>query len=252
MEEILLYNGTVKIYFEEVNRFGKKVHEYRDEAGNKLTSVTAITGLLDKSGPLTWWATDLMGKYLFDKYNGQPVNQDILQEAKVKYREAKQEGADIGTAIHDYAEQTIKGLNPEIPTDQKVRNGAMAFLKWMKTHDIKFEATERIVYSKKYNYVGKCDWYGKIGNIWIIGDHKSSKGIYNEMRYQLAGYWNALEEEGVAKFEQGLIVKYGKEDGEFEVKEISHKEYLKDRKAFLGLLATKQREAELAKNGKKY
>ena len=38
-----------------------------------------------------------------------------------------------------------------------------------------------------------------------------------------------------------------KEDGEFEVKEISRKDYLKDRKAFLGLLEAKRREIELAK-----
>ena len=246
--EIKLYKGKVKINFAEKDWNGKKIHKYTDSKGNKIESVTGITGLLDKSTPLMIWATRMMGDYILDYYSGQVITPDIIETAKKQWREAKEKAADIGSAIHEWVEQKIKGLEPEIPQEEKVRNGAIAFLKWMKTHDIKFKETERIVYSKKYNYVGRCDWFGKEGKTWIIGDHKSSKGIYNEMRYQLAAYWNASEEERIAEFEKGIIVKYGKEDGEFETLEISRREYLKDREAFLGLLQTKRREIELKKD----
>jgi hypothetical protein len=247
MEEIKLYNGKVTITFTERDWNGKKIHSYTDEKGNKLLSVTSITGLVDKSGPLMYWATDLMGKYLFDNYNGKPINQEILQEAKKKYKEAKQEAADIGTAIHDWVEQKIKGLEPAMPKNEKVRNGAMAALKWLASHKIEITHTERIVYSKKYGYVGKCDWDGidKDDNELVIGDHKSSKGIYPEMFMQLSAYWKATEEETGKKYKRGYIVKYGKDDGEFEVKEISRTDNEKNFKAFLGLLSTKKRLNEM-------
>jgi hypothetical protein len=186
-----------------------------------------------------------MGEYLLQNCKGKKIDTEIVAIAQKKWREVKEEAADIGTAVHDWIEQKIKGLEPAIPKNEQVRNGAMAFLKWCQTHKIKFMDIEKIVYSKKYKYVGKCDWVGVEGKMLVIGDHKTSKGIYNEMRYQLAAYWSAVEEETGKKIDKGYIVKFGKEDGEFEVKEISREEYLKDREAFLGLLMLKRREVEL-------
>lgn len=251
MEKIKLYNGKVTITFTERDWNGKKIHSYTDEKGNKLISVTGITGLVDKSNALIPWAVRLMGEYLLQTANGQTITEELIEVAKKKWRESKEEAADIGTAIHDWVEQKIKGLEPAMPKDEKVRNGALAALKWLGSHKIKITNTESIVYSKKYGYVGKCDWDGidEEDDAFVIGDHKSSKGIYTDQRYQLAGYWNAKEEEfPKRKFKRGYIVKYGKENGEFEVLEISRSEYLKDRKAFLGLLKAKRRELELKKS----
>jgi hypothetical protein len=251
MEEIKLYKGKIKIYFAERDWGGRKIHEYTDDEGNKLVSVTTITSLLDKSNFLLPWAVRMMGDYLLQTSPGQQITEGIINIAKVKWRDAKQEAADIGSEIHNWIEQKIKGLEPAIPENEQVRNGAAAFLKWIKDSNIKFKETERVVYSKKYNYVGTCDWYGTHGKELIIGDHKSSRGIYNEMRYQLAGYWLALEEELGKKISRGIIVKFDKETAEFEARGIDREDYLKDKEAFLGLLQLKRREVELANYGRK-
>jgi len=259
-QEIKLYNGAVTIYFEERDWGNKKIHKYTDKNGKRIESVTGITGIKDKSNMLVPWAVGMMGDYLLLNEKGKPITEENIEIAKKKWREAKAEGADIGTQIHNWIEQKLKGMKPEIPDDERVVNGVTAYLKWMKSNKIEVLESERVIYSKKYHYAGTCDWYGidKEDDALVIGDHKSSKGIYTEMRYQLAGYWLALEEELRKEFNRGYIAQFVKEDvidkktgevidkaGEFHILEIPRKEYLKDKKAFLGLRQAKKRETEL-------
>jgi hypothetical protein len=91
------------------------------------------------------------------------------------------------------------------------------------------------------------DAEGKMGKDDVIIDFKSSKALYSEYRYQLAAYWLAREEETKKKFEGGWIIKFGKDDGEFEATYIPRKEYEKDKEAFLAALTIKRRENELIK-----
>lgn len=240
--QVKLYKGKEIINFEEER------HIFSHKDGTKILGVTSITTLLDKSAPLMAWAINNMGIFLTDQLSaGQVITTEQIETAKREYRRIKTEAADIGKEIHDWIEQKIKGLKPAIPENELVRNGTMAYLKWMKTNNIEIKESERIIYSRKHDYAGICDWNGidKDDKAPVVGDHKSSKGIYNEMRYQLAAYWNGLEEEIGKEFKRGYIVKFGKFDGEFEVLEIPRKEYKKDFKAFLGLLNTKRREEEL-------
>ena len=201
--------------------------------------------MIDKSAPLMGWAVNMMGQYLLQNWDSGMNKGDLVETAKREYRRIKTEAADIGTLVHEYAENWIKGKKPKMPEDEHARNGIMAFLSWVKQIEIKFDNSERIIYSRKYDYTGIMDWDGVDNGDPIIGDFKTSKGIYSEMRYQLAGYWNAMEEEMGMKYLRGYIVQFGKETGDFAVKEIKRSEYLKDRKAFLAALAIKKREQEL-------
>ena len=55
MEKIKLYNNEVEIYFNEDK------HQFTHGDGTKIDSVKSATTKLDKSNPLMWWATKMMG-----------------------------------------------------------------------------------------------------------------------------------------------------------------------------------------------
>lgn len=241
--EINLYNKKVKIFFDEER------HIFTDENGDTIFGTTSITGLLDKSGALMGWVAKMMALYLNGLLSeGKPITSDSIELAKKEYRKLKAEAADIGTMIHEFAEKwiTLK-KKPEIPENEKVRNGAIAFLKWVKDTRVEFDNSELIVYSKKYNYAGIMDADGHIDGKKCIIDFKSSSGIYPEMFMQLSAYWLAREEELGKEYDLGYLVRFGKEDGNFEVKEISRKEHLKNKEAFLGLLKVRERLDEMKK-----
>ena len=191
--------------------------------------------------------------YLTDLINkGKAIGIDHIEEACQQHSKKKEEAADIGTKIHDYISKWIKNQKLEMPTDEKVRNGVIAFLNWVKERKINLRNSEMVIFSKKYQFAGIMDADGKINGKEYIFDFKSSKrnkyndtGFYNEQRYQLAGYWLAREEETKKKYDGGYLVRFDKEDGSFDALLIPYSEYKKDRQAFLGALEIKKREKEL-------
>lgn len=245
MEIYKLYGGKVSIGFEEREWNGNKIHKYTMEDGRVPLSVTKVTGTIDKSPFLIPWAIRLMGEYLLEKENGKTVTVEMVEEAKNKWREAKEEAADIGSAAHDWIEQYIKGKKPAMPENDKVMNCVSAYLKWEKGLKIKWVVNEGLVYSRKHDYVGKMDAIAIIGGQKYLIDYKSSKGIYEEFYLQTAGYQIAYEEEFGKCIDGRILLHLGKEDGAFEHREIS--DYKKDAEAFIGLLKTKKRLEELKK-----
>ena len=246
--EYKLYKGKVTINFEEKDWGGKKIHSYTDSKGKKLLSVTEVTGTIDKSNALIIWATRLMGKYLLDNFLDKNLTNEAVEISFREWRKAKEKAADIGSSIHNWIEMKIKGLEPAIPEDDKVKNGVLAFLKWQNENNIKWLENEKIVYSKKYNYIGKLDAIAKIKGKTYLIDYKSGKAIYPEFYLQTAGYQLAYEEEHGKKIDGRMLIHLGKEDGAFECKEVD--DYKKDSEAFLGLLKTKKRLIELDTYGK--
>ena len=251
MEEtkiLKLYKGKVEISFTERDWGGNKIHIYKDAKGNKLVSVTGITKTIDKSNFLIPWAIKLMGKYLTINFLGKNLTEEGVETATREWRKVKEEAADIGSAIHDWIEQKVKGLEPVIPADDNVKNGVLAFLKWTNETKIKWLETERLVYSKKHNFVGTLDAIAKIGGKTYLIDYKSGKGIYPEFYLQTAGYALAFEEETGKELDGRILLHLGKTDGAFEHREID--DYEKDKKAFLGLWEAKKRLIELEANNK--
>lgn len=234
--EYKLYKGKVKINFEE------KRHIFKDDKGNYLISVTGATGIIDKSRPLIYWAVGLARDYLFEKLGKGITGNDILEATK-QHTIFKKKAADIGTQIHEWVGDWIMGKKPEMPEDEKVVNGITAFLKFQKEHKIKWLESERVVYSKKHKFVGILDAIGKMGKELVLVDFKSSKGIYPEMPIQVGGYQIAYEEETTKKIDKRIIVKFGKDTGEFEYKILEDDE--KDKKTFLACLFIKKRLKEL-------
>jgi len=232
-----------KLYGEEsIIRFDDERHRFYGQEGESLISVTGITGVVDKSGPLMYWAINLMRDYLIPRVNGGITEEDVLEASK-QHRIFKKKAADIGTQIHEWVSNWILGKKPKMPDDEKVVNGITAFLKFQKEHKIKWLESEKIVYSRKYHYAGILDAIGKIGKELILIDFKSSNGIYDEMRFQVAAYQIAYEEETKKNIDKRIIARFGKETGEFEAIELDNDEA--DKKAFLACLQLKNRLKEL-------
>lgn len=242
-----LYSGEILIDFTEGN------HSYKLN-GERLTSCTAITGMLDKSGPLKYWAVGLTADFILEALRaGTKITEALVEEARSLHTKRLKEAADTGSLVHAFAEQfilsEIAGADqPALPEDEKVLNGALAFLRWKNEHNVQFVSSERCVYSKKYNYCGFMDCEARVdGKLRVIdfktGKPKKDGGVYSEHRYQTAGYRLAAEEEGTVYDADRIIASFDKETGNFTSHELDN--YEADAKAFLGLLAVKNREKEL-------
>ena len=151
--ESLHYNGDVTI------QFYPNSHRYRIKGEKSyLIGVTTATGMVDKSRPLLIWAGRLTEEYLIDKLKaGEPISEDTVRQAVMQREEKLEQAGTTGTAVHDWCEQYIKGMNPDVPKDPRVRNGVLAFLKWIQEHGIRFVESEVRVYSKEHGYVGTMD-----------------------------------------------------------------------------------------------
>lgn len=241
MKKIKAYGKTIS--------FDEARHRFTNEKGESIPSVTSFTGVIDKSRPLIFWAVRLTKEYLLERIdNGEAITVIDIEEASRMHTKKKEEAADIGTRIHKWVERWIAGEKPELPDNEKERKGVTAFLKFQKEHNVKWLESEKIVYSKKYNFAGILDAVGTIGDKLTLIDFKSSNALYDEYRFQVSAYQLAYEEMTGKKIDERIIIRFGKEDGEFE--SVTLDEDDKDKKAFLGCIAVKRRLNELSKYGK--
>ncbi len=213
--ETELYKGKVKI------KFFPESHIYMVN-GKRKSGVTTYIGILDKSRALISWATGLAEDALCEAVkDGKPVTKELIEEACGLHAVKKKEAADIGTEIHDWAEQYIrhklkeKGVEmPEMPERREAQIGVAAFIDWEKEHKVKFVSSERIVYSKKHDYIGKMDIEAIIDGDLCLVDIKSSSGLYNSVNMQTAAYLKADEEESKREYAGRWALRLAKETEE--------------------------------------
>ena len=240
---ISLYNGSIKIeYFD-------RYHQYFVN-GRKSIGVTTVTGVIDKSRVLIYWAINLSKNYLLEVAQKGQITAEHIETASKLHAQRKEEAAALGTQVHKWAEDYIgakisKRIDIALPTDERVLNGVLAFLKWVKEHKVKFLESERVIYSKKHKYIGTMDCVFTMGEekhkIKHVGDFKTSKGVYDEMIFQVTAYEEAYKEETKAKFGDKFILRFDKETAEFEPHVIPKEDHKDDLAAFVGLLTAKKR-----------
>jgi hypothetical protein len=207
----------------------------------------------------------------------------IVLEAKSAPRDVLEEAGDIGHMAHTWLEYFIKALIAgykleaeskllNMPPDERAANCDMAALGWMHKHNVRWIATERKIYSRKYQVAGTMDGLAVVDSCddptccptpfkdkLSLIDWKSSNYLYIEYLFQTAIYEEALMEEfgGVhgetALDEDGqrirdAIVKYGpicdrwvnrlgKEDGEFDPWHLTEEDFQEDLEGFLDCLS---------------
>lgn len=231
MTEHILYGGDVKLLFDEAR------HQYR--IGDKLCpSVTGILDIINKPA-LMGWAVKMCAEYLEDNLEiGKPIDELIkmrlIKEMKSAHRRKSGDAADIGSIVHQFAEDYVQGKDPALPVNKEARQAAESFLDWMSQHHVKILASERRIFSRKHYYAGTMDLEAEVDGALTRADFKTSNGIYPEMFLQLAGYDLARAEEvwacakipasqlyrtDIYRAERRTIIRFPKEGGSCQVQD---------------------------------
>ena len=132
----------------------------------------------------------------------------------------KEAGA-IGTLAHYLCECDIKGEEADTSDYsaeqiEKAENAFLGYLEWKKMTKPQYEAIELKMVSEKYKVGGTADFVARINGALVLGDFKTSRGIYPEMTAQLAAYRKMyLELQPKAKIESAMILKLDKNSGAF-------------------------------------
>ncbi len=202
-QEFKLYGGKVE------GKFYPNSHAYYVN-GKRKTGVTTYIGIMDKSRPLVIWATELYRDFLLDCLKD-GVTEDHIYQGCSLHEERKKEAADVGTQVHDWVEKYIKGEKPEMPDSKEAQIGVNAFLDWVSANKVKFLSSERVVYSKRYDFIGKMDIEAKVNGKLCLIDIKTSNGLYNTYGMQTAAYLKADEEESDRHYEGRWLIRLAKE-----------------------------------------
>lgn len=233
---------TIRINNTEIV-FYPNSHQYRID-GKIIPSVTSILGMIDKSRQLLKWSENLSREYL-QSYIGMPLESVTIENAVTQYAQKRDKAGDIGHQVHEWISKFIRSVmngteEPEMDNlEQQVLNGIMGFLKWYNKHKVIFINSEKIVYSKKYNYVGTFDVLMVVDNKMTLADFKTGKSIYPETKLQLAAYHQALKEENNAFIvNKYTVLHFDKENGTFEA--VSYNPKSIDVKHFNNLLKLKR------------
>lgn len=249
-----LYKGKYTITHKPNGRPRYKSNELGYDP-NRL-SPSAAAGIVDKSTPLMIWATRMMRDYILQNVTGQTITaseiEELVREATSKWRSAKQEAGDVGTFVHDWAEEFARAKMegneaPELPTrpdnidkkkwkeeiEPQIISGIEGFVDWHNDNKVEFEALELLIYSEKYNYWGRFDAVAKVNGKRKLIDYKTSSGVYIDHWLQTSAYFNAYEEEHGKKLDGSLILHFQKdpekaiEGGTFHIHEMSRKDHEK-------------------------
>jgi hypothetical protein len=194
---------------------------YKAADGKKIPSVTTILKIKDP-GALINWAYRTGREHGVLEGQGQPAPSGLY------------EGSDIlaiGTCVHSMCEAWVKGDEPmlvlEKALDEETVNDKStfraqaasaysAFEFWCKGTQLEIVDCEVAVISEAHRYGGTLDFIGKLNGKLVLGDFKTSNGVWPEYLCQLAAYAKAYEETTGNKIDGGYhLLRFSKENGDF-------------------------------------
>ena len=238
-----LYNNTIELDFNE------EKHLYTVD-NKKVDGTTSALGIINKPA-LMYWAVNQAVAFFQNAIKPGVIYDEIQLKAmaegmKFSHRKKSGDAMDIGKIVHDWIEKYIAGKNPSPIVNQQAKNSINKFLEWEKTNNVEFIESERIVYSKEYGYAGTLDFVAEMdgldsNRVIVLGDFKTSSGIWDEYWFQLAAYQQAYLEENPTKNISGsVIVRIGK-DATLEVKHSKAEDYEANKDAFNSALIIHRR-----------
>lgn len=203
---------------------------YRTKDGQRIPSVTTITGAFKESGGLIHWSWKLAyeplmeARALLAQWDGNGGVPDPLAvvnflERPVEsfdYREARKHAADAGTVAHRMVECHIHNW-PFHPTEyapslvEAAQPAFDAYLDWAKQTKFTVVESEVALVSETHRFGGTRDAILVDGRR-ALGDWKSSNAIYPEYLCQLAAY-GILDEENGATIDGGYhLLRFSKQE----------------------------------------
>lgn len=213
----------------------------------KVPSVTRITSIVDKSGPLVWWAADNTVAVCREAIKPGTEYAEVYLDAVYKSaREASQRvknsAARRGTEIHAAIEEGLRS-GRRVSDVLQLPDGELGRLN--------ITSVERKVYSRQHRYSGTLDAIGEIENQVYLLDWKTGKAVYPEFRLQTAAYIAAYEEEHPGVTIQGRYIIHIPEEGEIVPHFFPRETYPKDFSAFLAAKQLFTHLQAIEKQGKK-
>lgn len=193
--------------------------------GQPLRSVTTILGVIAKPALIQWaanMAVDNIKSECLEVDGGWFVGEVELERARKAHAQKRDAAGDAGSLVHQYAESVLNGSPMQIPADEQVVRGCMAFERFMAEHKLepKEDGIERRIMSKRHMYAGTTDFFGHVDGRLGILDFKTSSGVWDEFWLQTAGYEVALTEElfdGDAEHLWRFLVHLDKTTGEYKL-----------------------------------
>jgi len=194
---------------------------YKAADGKKIPSVTTILKIKDP-GALINWAYRTGREHGILEGQGQPAPGGLY------------EGSDIlaiGTCVHSMCEAWVKGDEPMLVLERALEEETVndkttfraqaasaysAFEFWCKGTQLEIVDCEVAVISEAHRYGGTLDFIGKLNGKLVLGDFKTSNGVWPEYLCQLAAYAKAYEECTGKKIDGGYhLLRFSKENGDF-------------------------------------
>ncbi len=192
-----------------------------EKDGIQYPSVTTILGLLDKPALISWsanCAVEYVSEHMDAMQDITDVHrgEEVLENAKKAWREKRDDSASSGTMVHKAIEAYIGGLDfGSLLQNDEAKRGFEAFLSWEKKNHVEWLESEVEVFSLKHGYAGRFDVIAKVNGFRTLIDFKTSKGIWDEMSYQLCAYRQAYNEnKDNEPLENLAILHLSKETGE--------------------------------------
>lgn len=215
-------------------QFSESSHRYKLNGKPAVGVTTFIKAGYPTSMGLVQWMKGQSINYTFDWFmnrgNVQGITEDerkeLFKAAKAADQKTSQEAADIGTLVHDFAYLTELGKTHEaqclydqviqLPVKDKILGGIDKFKGWKEKNQDELVASESLVASPTHIFCGKFDRLARRNGRLILGDFKTSGDIYLDQFIQLAAYRIAIREWLGLNVEGLEVLRFGKEDGEFE------------------------------------
>ena len=214
-------------------RVSKKSGRWYNVNGVDYPSVTNFMGVIDKSGPLMHWSTNLEREHVLNTaarfYRKgiamPPLDEDAFRESvrgelgTFAHRQTSKQAQDIGTEAHDAIEQWVfqkldQPVASPIDVDAMSQEAQLAyesFLAWAKDADLQPIAAEVVLYSDINQYAGTADLIALVNGKPTLLDWKTSKRVYVTHKMQCVAYQVAWQEMGNQPLAGAYVVRLPKD-----------------------------------------
>jgi len=136
-----------------------------------------------------------------------------------------------------------------LPFDAQAEHCARVALAWMQAHKVRWTDTERKIYSREHNYAGTLDAIAYVSSCddraccpeafedrLCLIDFKTSNALRTDYCLQVAAYQQAIVEELGTPIKSRIILRLGKDSGEFQPWFLPENTFAEDLSGFLTCL----------------